>query len=109
MRDLRGEGKKGKRAVDNEGCLIWEGPCNHNDSGKIASKAMWENPSDKDKCSTMYKVVLPQSEVIKFATATSNINLTCFLTCNGRCCHKVGVEKGRLSGIDRKRAHEEVE
>lgn len=112
MRKSLPAGKKGKKAVpEHEGSVIWEGPCMHmpGKKTKANAKEMWENPSERDKCSTWYKVVLPESEVIKLATATSNVDLKCFLTCQGRCCHKKGVEKGRLSGSDRKRARKEVE
>ena len=68
----------------------------------------WLHPTDKDKCTTRYHVVLPTEELVKFCTATGP-NLKCYMTCQGRCCHKGDEEKGQLSGSDRKKLKQEVE
>ena len=69
----------------------------------------WLHPTDKDKCTTRYHVVLPTEELVKFCTATGPVNLKCYMTCQGRCCHKGDEEKGQLSGSDRKKLKQEVE
>lgn len=111
MRLISDVGRKGKKAVPGEdGCIIWEGPCMHNKFGKMVLKRdKWLHPSDKDTCTTMYHVVLPTEELVKFSTAIGPVDLKCYMICQGRCCHKGDEEKGQLSGSERKKLKQEVQ